>query len=91
MLFDPDAPDTLAHIGLIDVEQLRLSQAYDGEVSGLARGVSGPSAPVTGGNQTGPIPSAPLPGNVLDARYRGNGNAHLEEGAFTRVADIKPS
>ena len=75
-LFDIDAPEALAHIGLIDVESL--AHDYDSPVSGFEPGVSGQTGPVTGGNQTGPIPSAPLNGSALDARCWGNGNAHLE-------------
>lgn len=75
-LFDIDAPEALAHIGLIDVE--KLAHAYDRQVTGFVRRVSGENGQVTVGNQTAPTPSAPLNGSALDARYRGNGNAHLE-------------
>ncbi len=75
-LFDLDAPEALAHIGLIDVA--KLSHAYERPVSAFSRGVSGESAPVSGGDKTGPIPSAPLAGNALGANYRGNGIAHLD-------------
>ena len=73
-LFDLDAPESLAHIGIIDIESL--AHAYDRQVSGFARGVSWENGQVTGGNQTGPTPSAPLNGSALDARCRGNGIAH---------------
>jgi DNA primase len=73
-LFDIDAPEALAHIGLIDVESL--AHDYDRQVSGFERGVSEENGQVTGGNQTGPTPSAPLNGSALDARCRGNGIAH---------------
>ncbi|MBP8266038.1 MAG: toprim domain-containing protein [Zoogloea sp.] len=82
-LFDLDAPEALAHIGLIDVA--KLGHAYDRQVSGLARGVSGQTAPVTGGDKTGPIPSAPLPGSALGTSYRGNGIAHLDGAALAPV------
>lgn len=80
-LFDLDAPETLAHIGLIDVDAL--VHDYDRQVPGFDRGVSGENGQVTGGNQTGPTPSAPLNGSALDTRYRGNGIAHLEGGVPT--------
>jgi len=82
-LFDLDAPEALAHIGLIDVA--KLGHAYDRQVSGLARGVSGETTPVTGGDKTAPIPSAPLAGSALDASYRGNGIAHLDGAAPAAV------
>jgi hypothetical protein len=73
-LFDLDASETVAHIGLIDVESL--AHDYDRQVSGFERGVSGENGQVTGGNQTGPTPTLPLSGSALDTRYRGNGIAH---------------
>ena len=73
-LFDLDAPESLAHIGIIDIESL--AHAYDRQVSGFVRGVSGENGQVSVGNQTGPTPSAPLNGSALDARCRGNGIAH---------------
>jgi hypothetical protein len=78
-LFEIGAPESLAHIGLIEVESL--AHAYDREVSGFDGGVSGENGQVTVGNQTGPTPSAPLNGSALGARYRGNGIAHLGAGA----------
>lgn len=63
VLFDPDAPEAIAHVGLIDVARLR--RDYDGRVSGFAPGVSGQNGQVTGGARTGPLPSAPLAANGL--------------------------
>ena len=82
-LFDLNAPEALAHIGLIDIEKLRQWHAYNREVTGFERGVSEENGPVTGGDQTGPTPTSQLNGSALDARCRGNGNAHLEGGAIT--------
>jgi hypothetical protein len=77
-LFDIDAPESLAHIGLIDVEAL--AHAYDRQVTGFCWGVSGEKGSVTGGDKTGPLPTSPLNGSALGARCRGNGIAHLEGG-----------
>ena len=74
-LFDIDAPESVAHIGLIEVESL--AHAYDREVTGFEGGVSGKNGRVTGGDKTGPLPSAALNGSALESRCRGNGNAHL--------------
>lgn len=68
LLIDPETPETVAHIGLIDVESLRQAQpgyGYNSPVSGFHGGVSGPSGPVTGGNQTRPTPSTPQSINDL--------------------------
>jgi DNA primase len=65
ILFDLDAPETVAHIGLIDVEQLRRRHDYDGKVTGFSVGVSGQNGQVTGGVETRPLPLAPLAVNVL--------------------------
>jgi DNA primase len=58
-LLDVDAPEAAAHIGLIDVEQLKLG--YNGRVAGLGPGVAGQNGPVTGGGETGPPPANPCP------------------------------
>jgi DNA primase len=84
LLVDVDATETIAHIGLIDVECLRATthlprtHHYDGKVSGFEAGVPGQNRQVTGGDQTGPTPTATLSGNALEQRSRGDGNAHLE-------------
>jgi len=51
-LLDVDAPEAAAHIGLIDVEQLKLG--YNGRVAGQ-------NGPVAGGGETGPPPANPCP------------------------------
>ena len=63
ILFDLDAPETVAHIGLIDVAKLR--HDYKTNLTGFCRGVSGQNGRVTGGVETGPLPLAPLAVNAL--------------------------
>jgi DNA primase catalytic core len=63
ILFDLDAPEAVAHIGLIDVAKLR--HDYKTNLTGFCRGVSGQNGQVTGGVETGPLPFAPLAVNVL--------------------------
>ena len=48
ILFDLDAPETIAHIGLIEVEQLRRNLA------GFCRGVAGQNGHLAGGGGTPP-------------------------------------
>jgi len=70
-LFDLDAPETVAHIGLIDVASLRTATARhdcNARVTGFCRGVSGQNGRVTGGVETAPLPVAPLTVNALAAR-----------------------
>jgi hypothetical protein len=62
ILFDLDAPEAVAHVGLIDAEQLRR------KVTGFAPGVSGKNGQVTAGVETAPSPLAPLALNALAAR-----------------------
>ena len=62
ILFDLDAPEAVAHVGLIEVEQLRR------KVTGFCRGVPGKNGQVTGGVEMGPLPLAPLPVNRLELR-----------------------
>ena len=63
ILFDLDAPEAVAHIGLIEVAKLR--HDYNARVTGFRAGVSGQNGQVTGGVETGPLPLAPLAVNVL--------------------------
>jgi len=70
ILFDLDAPETVAHIGLIDVAALRTATArhdYNARVTGFGRGVPGKNGRVTGGVETGPLPLVPLAVNALAA------------------------
>jgi ABC-type lipoprotein export system ATPase subunit len=67
ILFDLDAPEAVAHVGLIEVAELRRHN-YDGRVTGFAPGVSGQNGQVTAGVETGPSPLAPLALNALAAR-----------------------
>jgi hypothetical protein len=62
ILFDLDAPEAVAHVGLIEVEQLRR------KVTGFEGRVSGKNGQVTGGVEIGPLPLAPLPVNRLERR-----------------------
>jgi DNA primase catalytic core len=63
ILFDLDAPETIAHIGLIEVARLR--HDYNARVTGFSAGVPGQNGQVTGGVETGPLPLAPLAVNAL--------------------------
>ena len=70
LMLDPDAPAPVAHIGLIDVEELRrrvgedhaqkgsgtLPHGYGGGVAGLSEGVAGQNGEVAGGGATPPPP-----------------------------------
>jgi DNA primase catalytic core len=71
ILFDLDAPETVAHVGLIDVACLRTATArhnYKANLTGSAPGVSAQNGQVTGGVETAPAPLAPLAVNALAAR-----------------------
>jgi len=65
ILFDPDAPEPLFQIGLIDVGQLSGKYGCETNLTGFEAGVPGTNGHLTGGNQTGPLPVAALAGNVL--------------------------
>jgi len=81
ILSDLDAPESLMHIGLLNVECLRTAtqtHAYKTNLTAFAGGVPGQNGQVTGGVQTGPTPLAPLPASTLGPTSRGNGNAHQE-------------
>ena len=60
ILFDLDAPEAVAHVGLIDVAELRQRHHYTANLTGFGAGVSGKNGPVTGGVETTPTPLAPL-------------------------------
>jgi len=53
ILFDLDAPETVAHVGLIEVARLR---DYDAKLTAFAPGVSDKNGRVTGGVETTPTP-----------------------------------
>ena len=60
LMVDADAPEALAHIGLIDVEKLRRRCDYGGGVAGAEPGVAGQTGGVAGdGETTLPPPETP--------------------------------
>ncbi|MCL4731948.1 MAG: DNA primase, partial [Planctomycetes bacterium] len=67
-LFDLDAPETVAHVGLIEVAELRQRHNYTAKLTAFSGGVSGKNGQVTGGVETAPSPLAPLALNALAAR-----------------------
>jgi len=80
-LLDVDAPEAAAHIGLIDVEQLKL--AYNGRVAGLEPGVAGQNGHLAGDGETVPPPASPCapllnppPGGVAESRIRNRSGAN---------------
>ena len=56
ILFDLDAPETVAHVGLIEVAELRGRHDYKTNLTGFSPGVSGQNGQVTGGGETAPSP-----------------------------------
>jgi DNA primase catalytic core len=54
VLFDLDAPETVAHVGLIDVEKLK--HGYVANLTGFAGGVAGGNGHLAGGGKTTPPP-----------------------------------
>ena len=72
ILFDLDAPETVAHVGLIDVAELKGSGTathnYTAKLTAFAPGVSGKNGQVSAGVETTPTPYAPLAVNALAAR-----------------------
>lgn len=65
ILFDLDAPETVAHIRLIDVAELQRKCDYKTNLTGFEPGVAGRNGHLPGGDQTGPTPVSPLAGNAL--------------------------
>jgi DNA primase catalytic core len=68
IIFDLDAPETVAHIGLIEVASLRTATTahdYKTNLTVFAPGVSGKNGRVSGGVETRPLPVAPLATNIL--------------------------
>jgi DNA primase len=67
LLLDLDAPETVAHVGLIDVEMLARGHHYKTQVAGSAatlagfdRGVAGQNGHLAGGGKTAPPPASTL-------------------------------
>ncbi len=56
LMIDAATPEAVAHIGLIDVAELRKKHPYDGKVAGFLQGVAGQRGEVAGGGQTPPPP-----------------------------------
>jgi DNA primase catalytic core len=83
LLLDLDAPEAIAHVGLIDVHLL--AHGYKTNLTGSEAGVAGQNGHLAGGGKTGPPPLAPLPANTLGRTWRGNGNAHLEPAQNTAL------
>jgi hypothetical protein len=58
-LFDVDAPEAIAHVGLIDVESLRTATThhdYNGKMAGLNSRLAGQNGHLAGGDETPPPP-----------------------------------
>jgi hypothetical protein len=58
-MLDLNAPEQVAHIGLIDVAELRKTYGYGGKVAGFAPGVAGQNGEVAEGGKTTPPPQKP--------------------------------
>jgi len=56
ILFDLDAPEAVAHVGLIEVAELRQRHDYTAKLTAFSPGVSGETGPVTAGVETAPTP-----------------------------------
>ena len=59
LMLDLNAPEQVAHIGLIDVAELRKTYGYGGKVAGFEPGVAGQNGEVAGGGKTPPPPPKP--------------------------------
>lgn len=60
LLIDAKAPEKVAHIGLIEVAQLRRKYGYESNLAGFDGGVAGQNGRLAGGGQTPPPPSNSL-------------------------------
>jgi len=89
LMLDADAPEAVAHIGLIDVETLRRAgndRAQNGRgappLAGLGPGVAGRNGGVAGGGETRPPPQKPAAAGGENAAscagWRADGFAHQE-------------
>ena len=56
LMIDAETPETVAHIGLLDVETLRKKYGYGAKVADFAPGVAGQNREVAGGGKTPPPP-----------------------------------
>jgi len=63
LLLDLDVPETVAHVGLIDVEQLR--HGYNSKLAGFGTGVAGLNGHLAGGGETPPPPVCAHAGAAL--------------------------
>ena len=75
LLLDLDAPEAVAHVGLIDVKVL--AHGYETNRAGFAAGVAGQNGHLAGDGETGPPPANPCPpslnpppGGVAESRIR---------------------
>ena len=59
LLVDLDAPEAVAHVGLIDTEQLR--HDYKTNLTGFTPGVAGQNGHLTGGDENAPPPENRTP------------------------------
>jgi len=59
LMIDAHAPAHVAHIGLIDVEELRKKYAYGAGVAGFGEGVAGQNGGLAGGGETPPPAQKP--------------------------------
>jgi hypothetical protein len=83
LLLDLDAPEAVAHVGLIDVKVL--AHGYKTNLAGFEAGVAGQNGDLAWGGETGPPPLAPLVVNTLGPTWRGDGNAHQEPAQTTAL------
>ena len=57
--FELDAPEAVAHVGLIDIAKLR--HDYKTNLTGFSRGVAGQNGHLAGGGETPPPPENATP------------------------------
>jgi DNA primase catalytic core len=81
LLVEVDATEKLAHIGLIDVQELRRPCNYESNLAGFGPGVAGQNGHLAGGGQTGPPPVFANVDGALVNTWRPDGITHQEGGA----------
>jgi hypothetical protein len=54
LLLDTDAPETVAHVGLINLDELRQKCNYAANLAGLKAGVAGQNGHIAGGGESAP-------------------------------------